>query len=30
MHEECTRVAAPFSNTLKTKKLLEDTKALLD
>ena len=29
MSEECIRVAAPFSNTLKTKKLLEDTRALI-
>ncbi len=29
MSEECIKVAAPFSNTLKTKKLLEETRALL-
>jgi len=29
MSEECIKVAAPFSNTLKTKKLLEDTRALI-
>lgn len=30
MHEECIEVAAPFSNTLKTKKLLNDTHKLLE
>ncbi len=29
MSEECIKIAAPFSNTLKTKKLLEDTRALI-
>ncbi|MBT8234973.1 MAG: glycosyltransferase family 4 protein [Bacteroidia bacterium] len=29
MSEDCIKVAAPFSNTLKTKKLLEETRALL-
>ncbi len=29
MSEECIKVAAPFSNTRKTKKLLEDTRALI-
>jgi len=29
MSEECIKVAAPFSNTLKTKKLLKETRALI-
>ena len=29
MHEQCIEVAAPFSNLLKTKKLLNDTQKLL-
>ena len=29
MHEQCIEIAAPFSNSLKTKKLLEDTQKLL-
>ncbi len=29
MSEECIKVAAPFSNTLKTKQLLEDTRAMI-
>jgi triosephosphate isomerase len=29
MSEECIKVAAPFSNLRKTKKLLEDTQAML-
>ena len=30
MHEQCIEVAAPFSNLLKTKKLLSDTRKLLN
>ena len=30
MSEKCIEVAAPFSNAIKTKNLLEDTKQLLD
>ncbi len=29
MSEECIKVASPFSNTLKTKKLLKETRALI-